>query len=73
MKKIFLGLCLLTTIAIASSCGSHQATNAADGNNAMLDSNKKRQDSTNTGTKPDTITPKAIDSTNKPADTTKKK
>jgi len=54
MKKIILGLSLFATIAIASSCGSHQATNAADGNNAMLDSNKKRQDSTNA--KPDTIT-----------------
>jgi len=70
MKKIFLGFCLLTSVAIASSCGSHQATNAADGSNAMLDSNKKRQDSTNM--KPDSITPKAADSTNKPADTTKK-
>jgi len=71
MKKIILGLSLFATIAIASSCGSHQATNAADGNNAMLDSNKKRQDSTNA--KPDTITPKAADSTNKSPDTTKKK
>jgi hypothetical protein len=71
MKKIILGLCLLATIAIASSCGSHQATNAADGNSAMLDSNKQRQDSTSM--KPDSITPKAIDSTNKPTDTIKKK
>ena len=73
MKKIILGLSLFATIAIASSCGSHQATNAADGNNAMLDSNKKRQDSTNTNSKPDSITPKAADSTNKSPDTTKKK
>ena len=71
MKKIFLGLFLCGSIAIASSCGSHKATNAADGNNALLDSSKKTQDSTNA--KPDSIKPKAVDSTNKPTDTIKKK
>jgi hypothetical protein len=57
MKKIFLGICLCAGIAVASSCGSHKATNAADGNNALLDSSKKMQDSTNADTakKTDTI------------------
>ncbi len=65
MKKIFLGICLCAGIAMASSCGSHKATNAADGNNALLDSSKKTQDST----KADTA--KKPDSTSK-TDTSKK-
>ncbi|MHB8207673.1 hypothetical protein [Mucilaginibacter sp.] len=50
MKKIFLGICLCIGIAAVSSCGSNKATNAADGNNAMLDSSKKTQDSTKADT-----------------------
>lgn len=69
MKKILLGICCCGMIALASSCGSNKATNAADGNNARLDSSQKMQDST----KADSITPKNADSTNKPVDTTKKK
>jgi hypothetical protein len=65
MKKIFLGICFCAGIAAASSCGSHKATNAADGNNALLDSSKKTQDST----KADTA--KKTDSTTK-SDTSKK-
>lgn len=69
MKKILLGMYFCGVIVLGSSCGSNKATNAADGNNAMLDSSQKMQDST----KADSITPKNADSTNKPADTAKKK
>ena len=65
MKKLILGICLCAGIAVALSCGSHKATNAADGNNALLDSSKKTQDSTNADTS------KKPDSTAK-SDTTKK-
>ncbi|WP_158995458.1 hypothetical protein [Mucilaginibacter sp. L196] len=60
MKKIFLGICLCAGIAVASSCGSHKATNAADGNNALLDSSKKTQDSTNADTTRKTDTSKKM-------------
>jgi len=49
MKKIFLGVALCAGMAL-SACGSHTATNAADGNKALLDSSKKTQDSTMTDT-----------------------
>ena len=60
MKKIFLGICICAGIVVASSCGSHKATNAADGNNALLDSSKKTQDSTNADTTRKTDTSKKM-------------
>lgn len=67
MKKILFGICFCAVVTAVSSCGSHKATNAADGNNALLDSSKKTQDSTKT----DSIAPK-VDSTNKPIDSAQK-
>ncbi|WP_461453503.1 hypothetical protein [Mucilaginibacter sp.] len=54
MKKIFLGIAFCAGLGL-SACGSHTATNAADGNKALLDSSKKTQDSTkaDTAKKPD--------------------